>query len=438
MARGTRTEGLAAREAPLPMPFALGAAACGVLVSLAAATVAVVLHEKLTLLNPSLKPSATELVAVLTTLPLAALVLWWRARGPRARAGAIMSLVALGWLPMFYLGIAMCRMPVVDTSDSGAPRVLWESSAVSFALLVFVPQFLGGALLATVARFPRAAPLLRGASLLSLVVVGAASVVASFRARRPDPNAYVASLPVVRELVPGQSFTTEGGTSIAYVAKTDPARAGDHDRTVSCTLAGVTGAAVRQAADCSAVTVRHEDDVWVVDPLPGRHGDGAFSARDAFTTPDRRSHALYVSDIAAHVAPPLAWTLGALLGLGLGCAFCLAAWRVERRLARLTRNGALEGRLSDDGWATFASRPPLLLVPETAVAEAGPVLVQVSENAVNAYREGPGVVKSWERGTLKEVRETLAGRATSLYAIGMTSALLCAGPLLVSALGAWR
>jgi hypothetical protein len=53
-----------------------------------------------------------------------------------------------------------------------------------------------------------------------------------------------------------------------------------------------------------------------------------------------------------------------------------------------------------------------------------------------AYREpGASDVVSWTSGTLESAREALRARATMLYAFAMTSSLLAAAPLLLSALG---
>jgi hypothetical protein len=79
------------------------------------------------------------------------------------------------------------------------------------------------------------------------------------------------------------------------------------------------------------------------------------------------------------------------------------------------------------------------LLPGAEHVAPGPVVVRVREGTAASYRDAgvPGV-ESWQIGTLEEARAALTARAVTFYALAMTSALLCAAPLILSGFGGSR
>jgi hypothetical protein len=181
------------------------------------------------------------------------------------------------------------------------------------------------------------------------------------------------------------------------------------------------------------LTVRHDpkEDVWIVEhevPRPAM-------SDIAFKGTEKRSRNIEVADVARSIAPPIAWTFGGLIGSVLGATLFVSGVWLERRRASLAT--WTEGYLRDDGWVALAGCPPLRL-PVSGIGP-GPVIVRVRGESPASYREaGGGIVEAWRRGTLEQARARLQGRAASRYALALTSALLCAAPLLLSGLGGSR
>jgi len=202
-----------------------------------------------------------------------------------------------------------------------------------------------------------------------------------------------------------------------------------------CSLEGpegfAYGGAYSYGSTCAPLSVRHDEkeDVWIVDDEVSQ--PRAFALKGT----EKRSRDIQNADVARSIAPPIAWTFGGFVGSVLGVLFFVSAVRLERRRASLD---ALEGILGEDGWVKLEGRPPVRLASTAAVAP-GPIVVRVRGGRNASYREGDGgTVVSWRPGTLEEARTELQGRVVSRYAFALTSALLCAAPLLLSGLGGSR
>ena len=101
-------------------------------------------------------------------------------------------------------------------------------------------------------------------------------------------------------------------------------------------------------------------------------------------------------ELSGVLAPPLAWTVGGLLGWGLGIASAMRAHSLRKRAGRL---GA---------------------------------------QAAETYRGGTGAGVTVIDDEEIRAREELRGTTAGIVALSMASALLCGAPLLVgSFLGAW-
>ena len=412
---------------------ALRAAGWGVATSFFAVMLAVFVDLEIGVADPPVY--ASVIAAVVTSVLLLAQL---RNKQLGGRSGAVASLATLGWLPMISLALAGQRRPVVSVHllSAMSPFPARQAEALLTGLFVVLPLFLAVSLLATSMRSARTDRALRAVALFSIVVVGAGSVVALTRARRMDTDRFVADIPVVRTLAWNDSLVLGDGTAVTYrwIPRSERTGHAAFEPNGSCVLDGIQGATY-PALTCERLLVRHDvaSDVWVVET--DWRGDHHARFRAAFTTGDRRSRDLYVSDIAGSIAPPLAWTLSALVGVVLGALLCFRAFSIERGHVQAP---GVEGDLRRDGWATIAGRPPLLL-PGSKGTPPGPVVVHLRPDTPVAYREpAGGEVTSWHTGTLADARDAIAARATTLYAIALSSALICAAPLLVSGLGVWR
>jgi hypothetical protein len=339
------------------------------------------------------------------------------------RALGITGLATLGWLPAIFLMLAFVREPIVTTHWQCGTGL---AAAMMMSVFAPVPLLLLSSWIARGAGSPRLDPWLRGVTFGALVLVALATTVGLARIHRPDADDYRASVPiVVPALAPGDSFVIGDGTRVTY-------REGR-----ACTLEGIAGAAYGEMASyggrCPTQTVRHDakEDLWIVEgSAPRTVGDFAFKGVE------KRSRNIEIADVARSISPPIAWTFGGLIGSLAGTAlFVSGVWLERRRAAFATW---IEGNLREDGWVVFVGRPPVRL-QSMVTTGPGPVLVHMRGESPASYREtGGGTVENWRPGTIEEARAELQGRAVSRYALALTSALLCAAPLLLSGLGGSR
>jgi hypothetical protein len=354
------------------------------------------------------------------------------------RAAGIMGLATLGWLPEIFLILALLREPIVSTHWRCGTGL---ACAMMIALFATMPLLALSSCVAQGAAYPVLDPWLRAASLAVLVIVALATTVGLARMRRPDPDSYVASLPILRVLGPGDSFATGGGTTVTYRKTNNPGptcpesgvsareqRVFDDLRNPApCVIEGIEGATFGFA--CVPLTVRHDakEDVWIV------KDDATSKTAFAIKGTELRSRDIQIADVARSIAPPTAWTLGGLMGCLLGGVLLVSGVRLERRRASFN---AIEGILREDGWVTIAGRPPVKVL---ATSAPGPVVLRLRGESPASYREaGGGTLETWRPGTLEQARAELQGLAASRYALALTSALLCAAPLLLSGLGGSR
>jgi hypothetical protein len=343
------------------------------------------------------------------------------------RSGAVASLATLGWLPVIFLGLAIMREAIVTTHWLCGTG---QMGAIMFSPVVILPILAGAALTATLAWRPRFDGLLWAIALGSFLSVAAGAGLGLSWIGRPDPDTYLRSLKVVQTLKPGDSFTLVHGTKVTYAetpalgAPPAPASAPQ----VDCTLEGVDGALEREV-HCPTLTVRHDAkaDLWIV--------EGASERPWAFLGSEKRTRDIWPIDVATSIAPPLGWTLGAVVGGLLQLGFLVKARRLRREGDELD---GMEGVLQADGWVTLPGQPPLH-VPGAAGLAEGPIWVRVKPGASHSYREAASAtLEAWRLGTLEHARAALASREMTFVALSIATGLLCAAPLLLSGLGGSR
>jgi hypothetical protein len=336
-------------------------------------------------------------------------------RGMTRRAGAVAILATLLlWLPVLVCGADIAASGgTVGSGSTASDRDVF--SPVVHGILVFGVPFL---LFVTVSvvRHPALDRVLSGTALVVLLAVGVATAFAFARVDRPDPDTYVARLPVVQTLRVGESLHLPDGTPVTYVR---------HVESQMSTLEGVDMSRVSAGLSGEPLVVRYDSrsDFFTLasasDPPVGFHGrakkvESHLTARDAGTK----------------IAPPVAWTLGGLIGLLAGGVHFLQA---RRRHQRKPSEHAIETHLEESGWAAMGQGERALVAAPPV--KPGPVVLLLHAGragARSAYRDGPsGRVRSWRRGTLAELQEELASDTVALDALALTTTLLFGSPLLV-------
>jgi len=282
----------------------------------------------------------------------------------------------------------------------------------------------------------------RAGALAVIAAVAAVDAAALSRVRRPDMETYAASLSFVQSLQLGGSLALTDGTRVLYRRVSDspdpnwvPA---DQSSRRRCRLEGLDEASFTDER-CGPLTVWHDSvsDVWVFDqsPVPEHLlarvpvlAAGTFFERVAFIGAERRSRDIFIADVGRSLAPPFGWIIGSSFGLMMAGVLLAVAVRFDRRRAALGR--AVDAWLGLDGWATSAGSPPVSLAVERRLP-TGPVVLWLQRHSVASYRAPtPPTVESWQHGTVELLKSDFQARATSFYALAVTSALLCAGPLL--------
>lgn len=348
---------------------------------------------------------------------------------PRLAAAA--SLSTLGWLPLIFLLLGVFSDPIVSTHWRCGTG---QMGVVFFAPIALVPMLVTSSVVAALTRFPAGDGILRAAAFVAVGGVLLATGVSLTRLDRPDADTYVASMPVVRTLGPGESFALADGRVLTYAEAPSPARLESSGGAAadSCSLVGIQGASyearVGEGPRCLPWTVRHDkqEDLWVIE-TPG--------TPFAFHGTDHESRDVMVRDVSQSISPPVGWTLGGVVGSLLGALFLVAGVALQRRRDTID---TIEATLEPDGWVKVPGMPPVALSGAVAIMP-GPVLLRVSGATAASYRAtGSGTVSTWRVGTLADARADLQARAVRMYAFALTSALLVAAPLLLSGLGGSR
>jgi hypothetical protein len=450
-----------------PRPDATGGLGCALVVAGAALAVSVVVLlaafvASALLDNPRMSIAVTFGV-------LMSLVRLLRLRtNPTGRSNVIEALATLAWLPMMYVMVRnMSGFPWTGWPGKWSWPDLWSmEECTALAALWFF--------LATYARQATFDRIIRGATLATLVVVVLATSVGLARIRRPDADHYFFTgggttlhttrfihetasrvplvvgetfTPVVDPLVPDSSFRLGDGTVVTYRRLPDPNWTfGDG---FSCRLEGVSGVdyAVSHDETCNPLTILHDadTDIWLVfdmDPHWVSTPRWTFTGTGKQAGPppigDERSLSaspFSIANYAHSIAPPLAWTLGGLIGSVLGGVLFVLGLRRERR-GKFT--DANEATLQEDGWVVLRDGQRIPLTGAVNAAP-GPIVVRLRPGSGASYREaGGGAIEAWHPGTLEQARAAVRDRATSLYACAWMSALLCGGPLILSGLGGSR
>ncbi len=420
-----RFKDLASPGAPRSLREAIFAALAGLAATFVAMIVA--LFVKMHVLPHAPRFSGAALFGVLASALLFALV-----RSPRlcGRAGAVAALAPLGVVPILFLALAIASDPLVSLG--------WRcgtAQAGAFAMLavILVPSVAGSAFLATFARSPRLDPLIRGAAVAIVLTAGLGAALGLARLGRPDPDTYLASLTTASFTV-GSAHDFPGVGAVRYRRQSAPAPG---EPSVDCVLEHEGGRVVASVPCVSTgkLTVTHDPraELWVIDIVESVLSLGV--RREVFLRGEPLPGDLYVVDVGGRIAPPIGWTLGAVVGFVVGMSLLVASRRV--RGERLARNG-LEATVAEGGWVAVPGAVPVV-VDGASRLTGKPVVIELSHGPEGTYREpsSPRVI-AWQEGTLEDLRADIAARATTWAALALTSALLSAAPLLLTGLGGSR
>ena len=297
------------------------------------------------------------------------------------RRGVATITAAAGWVVVVFVGLEIkgdklyehgfhLLFDVAPWLLYGTPLLVAIALALSFRL-----SWRG-----RVARFDR---LRRRLAVAALGLTAAVAILALGRSRRPDPDTYWPSLPVVGTLavdVPMELADHRRLTLAPDACNPIAWGPGDEGSAPGCRMSGIRAPCVM----CGTLTVRRDalsDFYWLF--ADARRPALVFKGTDVETR-----EVVRVRDLAGVLGPPIAWTLGAVFGLAMAGALAVGARGIERRRAALV-----------------------------AGAEA--------------RSEG-------EARSADEAAELLDVRAARLYALAATTCALCAGPLIIgAALGQW-
>lgn len=358
----------------------------------------------------------------------------WRSGRAIPRAGLISALLSLAWVPALAFGAVWA----LSAPMAGLGHRADSDVALYGLLLLPVMLFSTGAaiLLPRLVHVRRWDPALRTASVIAVVLAAAAAGNALSRAGRPDPDAYVASLPVAGELEIGDAIQL-AGRSLEYVRR-PPRLARPSTLTFlernDCLLQHVREDFVASAEDgaCPRIRVRvdRRGDVAVVEVA----ADGAFVPKRALSPVTGEWGDLSPRAFADRLGVPVGWTVSCVLALVLAFVLAVLARRLRARAAALSGDDAVhEGR----GWLALGDGRRVHAARATALP-AGPVTVVlegVEAAGGGGYREGQRSpeVQEVRAGTLRDQRRSLDDHATSLAATALTVAVFAATPLVVTA-----
>jgi hypothetical protein len=368
-----RDDGMAARSE------GLGRTALAAVWSIATASVGMVVamegaHLSADQETGARRVSVLALFGVATSLLLVAFEALTRRGG---RRGVATITATAGWVVVVFVGLEINGDRLYERGFhlffDAAPWLVYATPlvvAIAFALSFWL-SWRG-----RIARFDR---LRRRSAVAALGLTAVVAAIALGRSRRPDPDTYWPSLPVVGTLavdVPMElpdrrrlTLAPDACNPIAWAP-------GDEGSAPGCRVSGIRAPCVT----CATLTVRHDalsDFYWLF-------GEGRRPALVFKGTDVEARKVVRVRDLEGVLGPPIAWTLGISFGVAMAGALALGAWGIERRRAALVANA-------------------------------------------EARSEGEA-----------EAAEVLDLRAARLYALAATTCVLCAGPLIIgAALGQW-
>jgi len=379
--------------------------------------------------------STTAIFTLLVALFLTGFVALTRRRRPRA--GVLAACHALAWTPFVAVG-------AWQSINEGIVHGHLRGCGTGYMAMLLFGVPVGGFVLL-------AAGIAAGAALahretdralrtLAVGATGLALVAFAFavpRVTRPDPDTYLASLPVAGELRVDSEVELLG-RSFAYhrVVVTDPPFPHPDEgpgealpARAECQLTGLDRMETFYPGSgaCPALRVRVDPghDLAVLDavassspvtPVGFHPSTGEQLGIDAATVADR-------------IGPPIGWTFGAALGGLVAAAFVVAASRVRRRAAAL---GGVEAQHGGNGWVVLPSGDRLL-VDAAAKLPAGAVVLGGASEQLPTYRlMGVPTFASARAGTLATLRTASTDLAASLDGIAIAVAVLGAAPLVIA------
>jgi hypothetical protein len=376
-----------------------------------------------------------------------------RAIGPRGPLATTLALAAAA--PLITLGaLDALSQPVVysGVGRCGTPRM----SFLMMVPLALVPAGAAAMLVALVLVARRRAFVDRVVRPLGAVVAAGATVLLAASlvkaARRPDPDHYDASLPVValvraanfRELVGSGALpsASKGMRSPPWRFETDLggavlSRLCDGKR---CLVELIPPTAHRREIgpydwDEHAYMLSHgdaEEDETLEVRLDRAHGVWVLEkpwGSSAQVGADLAQADVYARDIASSLSPPRGWIVGAAGGLALAGLALLLRRRADR--ARATLAGGREGTLGESGVVTFPGDDhPVRVAPGQRLA-VGPVVVLPGPTAPGGvYRgDGPLLGARVACGSMDDLLAAARDRGIRLDAMSLALAALGAAPL---------
>jgi hypothetical protein len=396
-------------------PSSLGTGALAVALSWGAVLLAWALVQ---VCGGSISYSAVIAIACVVVVPIVARP---RRGGPAASRLRAASVALLGWFP-YVLGGAVLELdnPI---AVSGHTRCGNGIMGLYFLTLCSVPVVFSGAIVfaAMVARLPlRRAT--RGVALVATIAAVLALGASVRRIHDPDPDGYLASLPIVAELSGADPRFHGPGFEVA-----ETALAGEGPG-ASCVVSMERGQ-MRVADRCGGLQILQDvaRSLWIF------RSAGAAPYETYALSTDRGGamvSEVTVWRVASSLRPPTVWIV--LNAAGALCAALLligAAWaRARAERWRAARPGAHTG----GGWVTFADAPPTH-VAEAAGLPLGDVLVREASRQEPSYREHGRIEAGVQGGTLEAQVASADALATGLCAFALLLAAISAAPVLAAA-----
>ena len=373
------------------------------------------------------RASYAPAVALASVLAVGVVALLAR-RGRRPSPVRAASLALLAWAPyLFAAALYHLSEPLVV----GRWRCGTGLMGLVFLAVGSVPfVFALAALVAAAAERYR----LDLATRVVAAATGAIALVVLFAAVRRDhkidPDAYVASLPVVGEVRGPDDRLAFGPLAVEQRGSAKPG-----DDATGCVLFAPAGTRTAQVTEeCTGLRVRQDErnNLWILEWPVG--GATARYALDLAGAGLERAE-IVPQRVAASLRPPAPWTGALACGCAVALALAALALRDEAR-ARAWRS-ARRGAHSGGGWVTFddAAGPPMHLAAAAAMP-VGPVLVGAPGSGTPSYREHGGAVDGDARliaGSFEGLLSAAQARGTAYYAFATLTLALTLEPMIAAA-----